>query len=329
MLLNKMAGLWILLTRWYISSLLLAGVGVLIGYAIFFHLLPGQPKIAYIDVPFTVIDADSAWFIGQMLDFAEREDSIKAVVISLDSPGGFVAESEKLFLKTAKLREKKPVVIVSQGVNASGGYLWSMGANYIYAKPSSIVGSVGALGGLPTPRRLDEDLISTGPAKLGGARRTSAAQLEILKEAFLNIVFSQRGDKLNITPFELSKAQVYLGMEALRLGLVDAIGTDSDGVEKAASLAGISSYDVVDVNVEVLRIIFEKIARIQEPLRVEVNAGSGVDGQFTIPDLMSQLKAVRDVLPNLASNDGDGDLPLLPENLDIPRLFYLYVPPAE
>jgi len=324
-----MADLWRLLTRWYISSLLLAGVGVLIGYAIFFHLLPGQPKIGYIDVPFTVIDADSAWFIGQMLDFVEREDSIKAVVISLDSPGGFVAESEKLFLKTAKLREKKPVVIVSQGVNASGGYLWSIGANYIYAMPSSIVGSVGVLGGLPRPRQLNEDLISTGPAKLGGTRRTSAGQLETLKESFLNIVFSQRGDKLKLTPLELSRAQVYLGMEALRLGLVDAIGTDSDGVKKAASLAGISSYDVVDVNVEVLRNIAQKIARIQEPLNVAVNEGSGVDSQFRIPDLMTQLKAVRDVLPTLGGNDGDVGLPIRPEDLDIPRLFYLYVPPAE
>ena len=323
-----MAALWRLTTSWYISSILLAGIGVLIGYAIFFHLLPGKPKIGYIDVPFTVIDEDSAWFIGQMLDFTEREDSIKAVVISLESPGGFAAESEKLFLKTARLREKKPVVIVTQGLNASGGYLWSMGANYLYAKPSSIVGSVGALSSLRPPRQTDEDIISTGPAKLGGTRRITAGRLEMLKESFLNIVFSQRGDKLKLTPLELSQAQVYPGMEALRLGLIDAIGTDSDGAEKAASLAGISTYELVDVNVEVQRILFQKLARVLEPLEVEVNQGSEVNGQFQIHELMSQLKAMRDFLPTLASADGEG-LPGLPEDLDIPQLYYLYVPPTE
>ena len=120
--------------------------------SLFFTVLEADPKIGVIDVPFTVITDNSAFFINQMLDYARERDDIKAVVILLDSPGGGVTPSEQLFLRTANLREEKPVVVSAGQLIASGGYMMSMGANLIFAKPSSIVGSIGVRTSLfPSP----------------------------------------------------------------------------------------------------------------------------------------------------------------------------------
>ena len=94
---------------------------------VFVYAFPGKPKIGVIDVPFTVISDDSAYVIGEYLDYAGREDSIKAVVIRLTSPGGGAAASERLYLETRKLREEKPVVLVMNGLVASGGFMMAMG----------------------------------------------------------------------------------------------------------------------------------------------------------------------------------------------------------
>ena len=318
---SRFAALWRAMTRWYVSGLFLAGVGIALGYVIFFNLYPGKPQIGIIDVPFTVITDESAFFIGEMLDYTRRTDSIKAVIIRLDSPGGSSFASEHLFQKTLKLRESKPVVIAVQGSAASGGYLWSMGANYIYANPSSIVGSVGARFGGPLPRTLplDEDLVSTGPSKLASSRRYFVGLLDTVKDAFVATVVSQRGDKLKITPEELSEARIYTGMEGVRLGLIDAIGSDTDAIEKAASLAGISDYDLVDVNIETLRLFVQKSRRIFES-----------SGTEQVPLQVNDMESLGEFLRSLASGvTSDETLPGLPSDLNLPRIYYLYAPPSE
>ena len=126
--------------RWYVSAALMAVLGVALGYYVFFNVYPGRPQIGVIDIPFTIIDEDAAFLIGEMLDYARRDNSIKGVVIKLVTPGGGVAESETLYLKTASLREEKPVVVATGWMSASGGMLWSMGANFIYAEAASTRG---------------------------------------------------------------------------------------------------------------------------------------------------------------------------------------------
>ena len=258
-----LVAVWNVLSRWYVSLVLVLVAGALLGSLVFFKVYPGKPEIGVIDIPFTVISDDSAFIISAFLDFARRRDSIKAVVIRLNSPGGGAAPSEHLFHETRKLREKKPVVIAMNNIVASGGYMMSMGANYTYAKTSSFVGSTGVILGPPgrlIPSPPPEDLVTSGPFKLtGGSRRHFISLVDELKQAFVQMVVSQRGDKLRISPDEIAQAKIYPGIEAVRLGLVDAIGGETEAIEKAASLAGISSYDLVDVNVEVFRIFSKKI----------------------------------------------------------------------
>ncbi|MFQ5933384.1 MAG: S49 family peptidase [Dehalococcoidia bacterium] len=317
---DRLGIVWRLLFPWYISGVLLAAAGILIGYVIFFHIFPGKPEIGIINIPGTRITDRTASTIGEFLDFARDEDSIKAVVIKMSSGGGGAAASEKLFLKTVELRGKKPVVVVVQGVTASGAYMWSMGANYVYAKPTSLIGSVGAVFQLPSLPRPDEDIVFTGPAKRTGApKRTFVEILEMVKESFLDIVMSQRGDKLQISREELAQARLYPGMEAVRLGLADEIGSDIDAIKKAAGLAGVSNYDLVDVNAEVLRLFIQKLKRIFDI--------SVTDDPAQMATQVESLTEFLSTWPGVAS--GEEDLPGLPNEIDLPQFYYYYVPPSE
>ena len=316
-----LSAVWAFVGRWYVSAVLATAIGLAAGYVLFFNVFPGKPQIGVIDIPYTFIDEDSAYVIGQMLDYASRDDSIKAVVIKLVTPGGDAAPAEELYYKIAGLRKSKPVVVASGWLSASGGVMLSMGANYVYATPSSFVGSIGVSLSLPAEQRTyEERRVSSGPAKLaGGSQLEFTRMLEQRKETFIRMVVSERGDRLKMTPAQLAEARLYMGLEAMHLGLVDDIGTDTDAIEKAASLAGVSGYGLVDINEMVLRQFVEKQRRVfGEPEATE-------DGQLPWPDI-ARLRRM-DALSG--QGDRSGGPPQFPIEVDPPRLHYLYVAPSD
>ena len=288
-----------LLINWYAFACAMAGLGIAAGLLIFVYVFPGTPKIGVIDIPFTVITEDSAYVIGEYLNYARRDDSIKAVVIKLESPGGGAAASERLYVETRKLREEKPVVIVMDGLVASGGYMMSMGASHTIAQTSSLVGNVGVVafaGPLIAPFP-SEEVIVTGPFKAAGStRREWIGTVDLLKSAFAKMVITERGDKLLLTEDELVQGRIYMGLEAVRLGLVDEIGGESDGFKMASDLAGISNYGLVDVNLEVLK----KFVKDFED--VFPSAGSGEDDVARAMSLLSTDNSLAD-----PSRQGLGD----------------------
>ena len=257
------------IARFFLSKFIaipaLAVVGIALGYLVFFNLYPGKPQIGIITIPFVVINENSSFVIVSYLDYARRQPGIKGVVIKLSSPGGGAASSEMLYLESRKLREEKPVVMVMDGLVASGGYMMAMGANYTYVKSSSLVGNVGVISfaGPVIPLVPPENLVVTGPSKLSGStRREWIGMVDLLKQSFAQMVITERGDRLRISEEELLEGRLYAGVEAVKLGLADAIGNDSDAVEKVAEMAGISNYELVDINTEVDRIFIQKIRRI-------------------------------------------------------------------
>ena len=216
----------------------------------------GKASVGVISLPPFIITENTNRIIMRHLDYARQDDSIQAVVISLSSPGGGAAASEKLYLEVRKLREDKPVVVVMNGIAASGGYMAAMAANYVYAQPSSLVGNIGVVvGGISTlPFPPSERTIGTGPYKLSGADRQQwFGMLNRLRNSFVSKVVAERGDRLLLSPEQVGDARLYIGVEAVEYGLVDAIGSDSEAVAKAAELAGLSDYDVADVNLLVLQ----------------------------------------------------------------------------
>ena len=269
-----------ILISWYVAGPVLAILGIAIGYAVFFHAFPGKPKIGVIDIPYSGISEDAAYVITAYLDYCRRNPDIKAVVIKLASPGGGASASEQLYIETRRLREEKPVVVVMNGIVASGGYMMALGANYTFSKTSTLVGNVGVVAGSPPvlPARAPEFIAYTGPYKLSGSsRRDWIATLDRLNEAFIEMTVRERGDRLKISRTELSEGRLYAGMDAVRLGFVDEIGSDGQAFEKASDLAGIANYELVNVNVEVNRLFVQNLRRIY-------SAGGDVDTPLTEAD---------------------------------------------
>ena len=335
---GNVSALWKVATSWYVSLLFVVAAGIAIGYFVFFDVYPGKPKIGIIDIPFSVITDDSAFVFTAYLDFARQNDDIKAVVIKLNSPGSFGAAGEQMYRETRKLRETKPVVIAMGDVAASGAYEWALGANYTYAKSSSFVGSVGVFLNfrrpIPSiPAVPDESVIRTGPSKfLGTSVRDLFGVIDQAGENFYQQVLAERGDKLRLSREEILEARIYNGNEAVRLGLVDAVGGDTEAIEKAASLAGISNYGLVDVNTEVSRIFIQKFVHIFGPL---LGPPGGDPGMADINTLLalSGGKGTGDTSPVLGGITSinmlrrfflPSEVGELPPELDIPRINHLY-----
>ncbi|MBI5955660.1 MAG: S49 family peptidase [Chloroflexi bacterium] len=229
--------------------IVLVGALVAGGFGAFYFLV-GMPQVGIITLEGS-ISTSRADRLAQELRYAEEERNIRAVVLRIDSPGGSVAPVEDIYANVLRLAKQKPLVVVMEEVAASGGYFAALGANYIFAKPTSIVGNIGVILRLPEEELPSERELTTGPYKSQGASRAGyIRKTEVVKEGFVGAVIHQRGERLKASREELSKGEIYLGIEALELGLVDGIGTATDAMEKAAELARLVRYQVVDVRRE-------------------------------------------------------------------------------
>jgi protease-4 len=147
-----------------------------------------------------------------------------------------------------KLRKTKPVVTSINSMAASGAYYLTVGTDYAFAKPTSEVGNIGVIGYLPPVPTIFEGIISTGPYKLWGTPRdTYVRQIEMIKQEFYGAVKTGRGDRLKAGPDVVLSGQIWPGSEALKLGLIDELGAQSDAVEKAASLGHVNNYKTEDL----------------------------------------------------------------------------------
>ena len=342
---DKLLALRRILTGWYVIGSAAVVIGVAAGILAFVYAAPGKPSIGVINLPFAVITDESAIIIGEYLNYARRDDSIKAVVISIASPGGSAAASERLYIETRKLRAEKPVVLVMNGLVASGGYMMAMGANHTYVQTSSLVGNVGviAFSGPLIPRVPPETIVITGPDKLsGGSRRDWIEMIDQLKTAFAQLVMMERGEKLRITEAELVRGRIYSGVDAVRLGLADELGGYSDGVAKAAELAGISNYGFVDVNSAVQRELLLRVRRIfaTEQGSAAADASDALAALLANPAAgdarhsaagpaagadMERLQKLRRLMFYGSLAPGQDDpLPEFPLDIRRPNIYYLY-----
>ncbi|MCC6455485.1 MAG: S49 family peptidase [Caldilineaceae bacterium] len=199
------------------------------------------------------IDFTAADQLVTLLERARQDPAVAAVVLEIRSPGGIATSSENIFYSMLRLRAEKPLVVVIDGMAASGGYYMAVAANRIYAPASAYVGNIGTRGPRPQDPYISPEELSTGPYKLaGGSRFDQIYQLDLIKEGFVNNVIAQR---LNspVNPLKLDKSTVeegrlYLGSEAVAVGLIDLEGARSDGILGAAELAGLRRYRVVQLD---------------------------------------------------------------------------------
>jgi protease-4 len=179
---------------------------------------------------------------------------IKALVVRVDSPGGSVLASERIRQAILSAKAKKIPVVVSMGsVAASGGYWVSTPADFIYAEPSTITGSIGVFGIIPsfqgtlqklgigadgvktTPLSGEPDVFK-GPSP--EASQLIQTGVDSMYARFLNVV-AQARHKTPAQVNEIAQGRVWDGGAAHQLGLVDGFGGIDDAVAKAAQLAGL------------------------------------------------------------------------------------------
>lgn len=232
----------------------------------FSFLSPVEPDdaigLVYIEGTIVPGYGQGAAFSGSIrtaLDAAAKDDSIAAVVVRVDSPGGSVTASEVILRAIDELNTNKPVVISMGGVAASGGYYVACKADAIFANESTITGSIGVVGGkIITTGLWDELGINWYPYKRGAnADWTSGAEpfnehqraqiVTSMGEAytvFKDHVTAGREGKLTKELEEMAGGHVFTGKQALELGLVDEIGGLNDAIDYAAGLVELDTYEV-------------------------------------------------------------------------------------
>ena len=235
-----------------LGSALLWGVApLLVGLWLAQTMVP-QPAVGVIRL-YGDIYVESADFVLAQIEAARSDPDIAAVVVRLDSPGGEVAASEQLYMELQTLRREMPVVGSIDSMAASGGFYMAMGTDPIYAKPSSTVGNVGVWGYIPPDLGVNDVILASGPFKLTASNRDEFLRsIEAMKQEFLETVFSQRGERITISRVELSQGLAYTGRQAMGLGLIDHLGTETDAIRTAASQAGIAHYRVVDLPAQLI-----------------------------------------------------------------------------
>ena len=201
------------------------------------------------DQPPGIVGGEST---ARLLRRARNDDSVKAVVLRVDSPGGSAFASEVIRNEVEALQEAgKPVVASMSSVAASGGYWISMAADRIYANTATITGSIGIFGMFPTFQRSLATLgITTdgvGTTAWAGQLRPDRAMSDEAKALFQTIIEKGYDDFISkvSTHRELEKAevdrigqgQVWTGMDALAFGLIDGIGDLDQAIITAAELA--------------------------------------------------------------------------------------------
>jgi protease-4 len=138
-----------------------------------------------------------------------------------------------------------PVVTSVDAAATSGAYFTAVPSDYIFAKPSSLVGHVGVVTTSTPDVEPNQQYVTTGPKKLTGmSQRDMYYWLESGRLVFTGAVFEQRGENITLSRAEVSEARMFPGPEAVENGLADEIGTRDQAIRKAADLAGLESYDV-------------------------------------------------------------------------------------
>lgn len=250
---------------------LLSVVGLLLigereGLRGFFVFVP-ENKVAVIRLSGPISEQAASGFLAdtgaitprsveRFLKKAERDPAVKAVVLRIDSPGGTVAASQEIGRMIKDL--KKPLVISMGDLATSGGYYISAYADGIVAQPGTVTGSIGVIGaffnieGLLEKLGVKAEVFKAGKHKdmLTGLRPLSDEERALMRSwsdelhrQFIEAV--AEGRKLDIEKVrELATGEVFSGVQAVQLGLVDRLGGLQEAVDWAAELAGVEKPEI-------------------------------------------------------------------------------------
>lgn len=233
------------------SYFVIAVVAVLVGATAAPHAVgfvsDEEQYVAVVTLDESITDATAEATVQELQSLRENE-SVKAVVLKVSSPGGGAAASEAQYLAVKQLAEEKPVYTSVDTMAASGAYYTIVPSDGIYVKPGSIVGHVGVIAMAPSEGLTP--VVTSGPDKAHGGMTQDEfrASIETMKRGFVGAVMNERSDELSVPRSDVAKAKVFIGARAVDNGYADRIGTVDSAIAAAASDAGISDYEVTNRN---------------------------------------------------------------------------------
>ena len=221
-------------------------------------LTPFGDKMAVVDLEGVILSPNPV--VGQLKKFAD-DDSIKAIVLHVNSPGGGVAASEEIYRAVKRIRDekKKRIVAAIETVGASGAYYISSAASKIYADNGSVVGSIGVIaewvnyGQLLEWAKLKDITMKAGEFKDTGSptremtpveRAYLQSMIDNMHAQFIDAVAAGRGLKLEDVKV-IANGKVWTGQQALRMKLVDQVADFQSAVEDTARSVGIRGEPVL------------------------------------------------------------------------------------
>lgn len=200
--------------------------------------------------------------ISRAIREARLDSTVKAIVLRVNSPGGSALASDVMWREVVLAKKVKPVIVSMGDVAASGGYYISCGADYIFAQPNTITGSIGVFGILPNLSKMYKnkfgitiDTANTNKhADLGTLNRPvmdserSVIQdgVESVYTTFIGRVASGR-KKTSAEVDSIGQGRVWTGVDALKIGLVDELGGLQDAIAYAVKKAGLEEYRIINL----------------------------------------------------------------------------------
>jgi protease-4 len=204
-------------------------------------------------IPLSGLISDSEPVIEQIKKFG-KDDSVKAIVLRIDSPGGGVGPSQEIYEEVKKVRAKKPVLASMGALAASGGYYIACAAQRVYANPGTMTGSIGVIMPFMNVKDLVEKIgvkgmtVKSGTFKDIGSplRDMTPLERELLQGVvdnvhlqFVNAVADGRNlDRQDV--LQIADGRIFTGEQAKELGLVDVLGNLEDAIVDAGKLGKIS-----------------------------------------------------------------------------------------
>lgn len=192
-------------------------------------------------------------------------DEVKAVVLRVNSPGGSAYASEQIWREVVRLKEKKPVIVSMGDYAASGGYYIACAAHRIFADPTTLTGSIGIFGMIPSGEKLftetlglNFDVVKTNRMSDLGAglgpvltRPLNASEQALMQNAInrgyrLFVSRCAEGRNMSVEAIEkVAEGRVWTGAMAREIGLVDELGGIDKAISAAAAQAGIENYSLI------------------------------------------------------------------------------------
>jgi ClpP class serine protease len=203
--------------------------------------------IGLLEVEGALVTGDQAAIYSQAIMEAMLNESIRGVVLKVDSPGGYADLVEQVYLGLLELKSRKPLA-ASITMALSGGYYIAVSSDYIYAHPSSMVGNIGVIGVGPPVLVPSETVLESGVHKVTGySRLLFSFNLSRALDNFVNAVERGRRGRLRLPLNVLRRGSIYMGSEALEAGLIDELGSVESALKRVAQEAGVVKYSVVDL----------------------------------------------------------------------------------